>query len=189
MEILSLDPTYRFPFPHQITASTPTLSRRAPSMSRCPLKSSELPPNFPQILQITPNFPQNYQNYHITPKMLYEQGLFCDKRLYLCCGFQAGSPKVSHHFCSVMLRLSPVCQMLFALVVHTPGLNYHICNCHNHYHVGDQNYGRDLSSHLPFGSYAEQGMHTKAPSRFFITFTVINTLVSLSLLSTSRGEM
>ena len=108
MEILSLDPTYRFPFPHQITASTPTLSRRAPSMSRCPLKSSELPPNFPQILQITPNFPQNYQNYHITPKMLYEQGLFCDKRLYLCCGFQAGSPQVSHHFSSVMLRLSPV---------------------------------------------------------------------------------
>merc|ERR1712192_114672 len=25
---------------------------------------------------------------------------------------------------------------------------------------------RDLSSHLPFGSYAEQGMHTKAPSRY-----------------------
>jgi len=32
---------------------------------------------------------------------------------------------------------------------------------------------RDLSAHLPFGSYAEQGMHTKAPSRFFTLF--INT--------------
>merc|ERR1712130_192053 len=27
-------------------------------------------------------------------------------------------------------------------------------------------YHRDLSAHLPFGSYAEQGMHTKAPSRY-----------------------
>ena len=34
-------------------------------------------------------------------------------------------------------------------------------------------HGRDLSAHLPFGSYAEQGMHTKAPSRFFTLF--INT--------------
>ena len=32
---------------------------------------------------------------------------------------------------------------------------------------------RDLSAHLPFGSYAEQAMHTKAPSRFIIVILII----------------
>ena len=32
---------------------------------------------------------------------------------------------------------------------------------------------RDLSAHLPFGSYAEQAMHTKAPSRFTIVILII----------------
>ena len=56
------------------------------------------------------------------------------------------------------------------LIVHCPCLLF--CTllymnhfCYHFYKSCRYHYDRDLSAHLPFGSYAEQGMHTKAPSR------------------------
>ena len=43
---------------------------------------------------------------------------------------------------------------------------------YHHYHY-NHHIDRDLSAHLPFGSYAEQAMHTKAPSRFTIVILII----------------
>ena len=76
--------------------------------------------------------------------------------------------------------------MLFGFVVHTHalGLKLSYLQLSGYYHVDDQNYGRDLSSHLPFGSYAEQGMHTKAPSRFLIVAVIIIIIIAVDIMYT-----
>ena len=141
------------------------MSRRAPSMSRCP----RITPNYPrtQILQ-TPKLPQNGKCagtlWRGTLSMLRLPGRFTTGEL--------------HHFCSEMQwessQCTAVCCTAKIICLIIWDVFWTCCSLLPLVLTVRFAIVRDLSSHLPFGSYAEQGMHTKAPSRFFILLFAIH---------------